>query len=765
MPLVLTKTVISVRIIIIALNQGGVALKTIILRIGGMSCSACSGGLEKYLNRQNGIHAANVNLVMASASVEYDDSIIGYDDISGYIKDAGFECIGEYSKTQDKETVSSKKAFFIYTALAILMLYISMGHMIGLPVPHLINMEKSPHVFYSVSLALSILFIAYGMDIIKGGIKNIIHLSPNMDSLVTLGIFAALLYSVGASAMYIAKITDTPPEVYYESVCIVIYFVKLGRHIDRSSKAKTKSAVTSLVQITPTYAYIKVDEKATRVPLDEVKVGDTVICHPGEKIAVDGEIISGSAHIDEMFITGESKAVLKRTGDTVLAGAINTNGYIEYTAKRVGKDSTVSEIVHLVLEASSSKAPIAKLADRICLYFVPSVTLIAILSFILHLISGAGLSSAMSALITVLVVACPCALGLATPLATVISEGELARDGILIKKSEILETASKLDTVIFDKTGTMTYGKMSISNAFFFDTEEKELMPLVCGVEDGSSHPISKAFSDYAYTNRVIPYPVSDFSVVEGAGIKGTVNSKEIYLVNGGYLSTLGIDNPYKSLEESVSEKGNSIAYAVMEGKICALFGIADTPRPDTKEEILSLKKRGIECIMLTGDNERTAKVIGHEVGIDNIIANVMPKGKAEVIDSIKAKGKFCAMVGDGINDAIALSSSHISISIHGATDIAMDCSDVILTRSSLGGITELISRSHKTLKIIKENLFFAFLYNSLMIPIAAGALIPLGIAISPMIASIAMVLSSVCVSLNSLRLFKRRNKNDIQKN
>ncbi|MBQ8567554.1 MAG: copper-translocating P-type ATPase [Clostridia bacterium] len=732
-------------------------MKRIVLRIGGMSCSACSGGLEKYLNRQDGISMANVNLVMASASVEYDENKINYDDIARYVKESGFECIGEYSKTEDKDTSSSKKQFIIYTSLAILLLYAAMGHMMGLPVPPVLNMHTHPLWLYSISFLLAFPFLIYGYDIIKSGIKNIIHLTPNMDSLVTIGVFSALIYSITVSLLFALGKTDTPPEVYFESVAIVIYFVKLGRFIDRKSKSRTKNAISSLVQLTPTYAYVKTDTGSVKIPLDEVKEGDTVICHPGEKIAVDGEITKGCAHVDEAFITGESKPALKKEGDTVLAGSLNVNGYVEYTAKRVGKSSTVSEIVHLVLESSATKAPIAKTADIICLYFVPTVVAIAIISFIIHLALGLGISSAVGALITVLVVACPCALGLATPLATVISEGELARDGILIKKSEILESASKLNTVIFDKTGTLTHGKMKIADKYFFGCNERDIMSVICGAEARSSHPISRAFSEYATENKILPADVSDFQVIDGCGISVSHNGSTLYLVNGKYLNKLEIENPHRETELTLSKKGNSIVYAVQNSKILALFGISDTVREGTANELLTLEKNGIECVMLTGDNQETASVIASELNISKVIAGVMPKGKAEVVKQIKAEGKMCAMVGDGINDAVALSASDISISMHGATDIAMDCADVILTHSSIGGISKLITTSKRTLKIIKENLFFAFLYNSLMIPIAAGALLGFGISINPMIASLAMVMSSLCVSLNSLRLIKRR--------
>lgn len=732
-------------------------MRKIILRIGGMSCSACSGGLQKYLNKQKGVINASVNLVMASASVEYNDDEIDIDTLAKYVENAGFECIGEYSKTEDKDTKSSKKLFFIYTLLAILMMYVSMGHMIGLPTPDLINMHKSPLWYYVISFILVIPFLVYGYDIIRSGIKNIIHLSPNMDSLVTVGIFSALIYSTVVSLLVVAGAIPHAMEVYFESCAIVIYFVKLGRYIDKSSKSRTKNAIASLVQITPSYAYVKRNGVTERVPLDEVREGDTVVCHPGERIAVDGKILSGSAHIDESFITGESKPNPKKEGDTVLAGSININGYVEYLAIRVGKNSTVSEIVRLVLEASSTKSPIARAVDKICLYFVPTVCGIAVLSLLIHLIAGIGFASAIGAFITVLVVACPCALGLATPLATVISEGELARDGILIKRSDILESASKINTVIFDKTGTLTYGKMKISECIIADGDKSELLRKSCSIEKGSSHPIATAFTDYMEENRISPLDVDDFKVIEGFGVYGKIGDEDIYLVSGKYLTSLGIENPLANKEAELSLLGNSIVYMVVNSSLCALFGISDIVRDGANEEILTLSKEGVECIMLTGDNEKTAHSVAEKLGISRVIAGVTPKEKAEFVKGLKSDGRLCAMIGDGINDAVALTCADLSISIHGATDIAMDCSDVILTHASIDGISKLIKASKRTLRIVKENLFFAFLYNSLMIPIAAGALLSVGVAINPMIASLAMVLSSICVSLNSLRLLKRR--------
>ena len=729
-------------------------MEKMVLRIGGMSCSACSSGLEKYLNKQNGIISASVNLVMASATIEYDGSILSYGSISDFISEAGFECIGEYDKTEDNDTSLSKKQFAVFSVFAVFVLFLSMGHMLGVRIPYV---SSNATVFYAASFVLSVPFLYYGYDILKSGVKNAIHITPNMDSLVTLGVFSAFLYSVAVSLLFVFGKTDTPPDVYFESVAAVIYFVKLGKLIDKKSKAKTKKAISALVQITPAFAFIKTEHGEKRVSIDEITENDILACHPGEKIAADGEIVIGSAHVDEAFITGESKPSLKKPGDMVLAGSINTNGYIEIRAKKVGKNSTVSEIVRLVLESSSTKPPIARAADKICLFFVPTVAIIAILTFIIQLASGLGLSSSVHGFITVLVVACPCSLGLATPLATVISEGELAADGILIKKSEILENAQKLNTVIFDKTGTLTYGKMSIAHSFTNTDDTNELMKKACSIEQKSSHPIAYAFKDYASKNCISMQDVSDFTVLEGYGIAASYKGVPLHMVNGKYLLENNIKNPFSKEETTLSSKGESIVYFIENGHVLALFGISDVIKEDAPKEITALNDAGIETIMLTGDNEKTANHVANELGIDTVIAGVMPKDKVDTVIRLRNSGRILAMVGDGINDAAALASADISISMHGATDIAMDCADVIFTRPTINGISKLIDTSKKTMRIIKENLFLAFLYNSFMIPIAAGVLIPFGITINPMIAAFAMILSSISVSLNSLRLTRRR--------
>ena len=736
-------------------------MKKIILAIDGMTCSACSNGLEKYLNKQKGISNASVNLVMSNALIEYDEKVLNQEKIEEFVKQAGFKSLGLYKDIEQKDNRKKEKIkFIIFTILAIILMYISMGHMIGLPSLEILDMHKNPLIYTLVLFVLTIAFIIYGFDIIKNGYKNLIHKSPNMDTLVSIGILSSILYSLFSMFMIIQGHHEYVESLYFESAAIIIYFVKLGRYIDGISKDKTKDAIQKLVQITPKDAVIKVDGKEKRVTIDEIRQGDIVVSKPGEKIAVDGEIINGKTHLDESFITGESKPSLKEVGSKVIAGSINYDGYIEYKAEKIGKDSTISEIVRLVVEATNTKAPIAKLADKASSYFVPAVMIIAVVTFIVYLILGFEFGSAINAFISVLVVACPCSLGLATPLAIVVSEGKCATNGILVKKSETLENAGKTNVIIFDKTGTLTYGTLRIADIInYTDKEEKDIIQIAASLEQKSTHPIAKAFTQYLTDNKQDPLEVKDFNNVSGYGLTGTVDGKRIVLGNSKILEKENIKltkedaKKYKEDEEKLASKGNSIVYLVVDNKVLAIIGVNDVIRENTKEVISKLNDRGIKTIMLTGDNKQTAEKIAKEIGITEVIADVTPHQKAETVKKLKAENKHVMMCGDGINDSPALANSDIGVSVNSGTDIAIDSSDVILTRNDLNSIVELLDISKKTVRNIKQNLFWAFFYNALMIPIAIGLLRPLGIEINPMIASLAMVFSSLTVILNALRL------------
>jgi len=730
-------------------------MKKIILAIDGMTCSACSNGLEKYLNKQNGIMEASVNLVMANATIIYDENILERTKLDEFVKQAGFKSLGEFKEIQiENKKQKEKVTFLIFTILAIVFMYVAMGHMFHLPIFEFLDVTVNP-INYTICLFLfTIIFIIYGFDILKNGYKNFVHRTPNMDTLVGIGVLSSFLYSVYRMIRIIKGDFASVHALYFESTAMILYFIKLGRYLDGISKDKTKEAIQKLVKMTPNQATIKVEGKEKQVTLDEIHKGDIVISKPGEKIAVDGEIMEGLAHFDESFITGESKPVTKTKGEKVIAGSINYDGYVEYKAERIGKESTISEIVRLVIEASNTKAPIAKIADTVSGYFVPAVIILAVLTFIVYGIMGYEFSDSFIRFVTILVVACPCSLGLATPLAIVVAEGLCASNGILVKKSEILENAQKINTVVFDKTGTLTYGKLKIAEIKnYSNMEEKELMQLVGSIESKSAHPIGKAFENYLKEKQLEKLEVKEFGNITGLGIVGRIKNQKLIIGNSKILREYKVENVYSKEEEELRQKGNSIVYVANADKILALIGVNDMVREEAVEVIKELNQKHIETVMLTGDNKETAEKIAKEIGITKVIANVLPSEKTQVIQELKDQNKYVMMCGDGINDSPALATAHIGVSVNTGTDIAMDSSDVILTKNDLNSILNLLYISKRTIRNIKQNLFWAFFYNCLMIPIAMGIFTSVGISINPMLASVAMMFSSITVIFNALRL------------
>ena len=631
-----------------------------------------------------------------------------------------------------------------------------MSHMVGLPVIPFLNMITHP-INYAISLLiLTTIVILFGKDIIKNGYKNLIHKTPNMDTLVMIGVLASYVYSIYGTIRILQGHTMYVEKLYYESAAIVIFFIKIGKFVESKNKDKTKEALQELMTITPNNATIIREEKEVVVTLDEIQKGDIVICKPGEKIAVDGEIIDGVTHINEAFITGESKPAKKEIGSKVIAGSINYEGTIKYKAEKIGKESTVSEIVRLVANATATKAPIAKIADKISGYFVPVVLVISIISFVLWLIISKDIALAINIFVSILVVACPCSLGLATPLAIVIASGNASRKGILVKTSEALENFHKAKTICFDKTGTLTKGTLSISKIYnYSNLEEKELLKNIASIEKKSEHPIARAIVNKAQEAKIEFEDLKEFKAIAGFGVEAIMKNDDKYLIGNRKLMTEnGVIIPNEQDEQQLVNDGNSILFVSLNNKLVALIGVKDILKDNIENVIKELKDKNINVVMLTGDNEKTAEIVAKQIGIEKVIPNVTPKEKAEKIKELKKDG-IVIMCGDGINDSISLVTADIGVSISSGTDIAMDSASLILINDNIENINELIEISEKTIKNIKQNLFWAFFYNICMIPIACGILENIGIEMNPMVAAFAMTISSLTVVLNALRLKK----------
>ena len=730
-------------------------MKKVLLKIDGMTCSACSTGLEKYLNKQDGVKAT-VNLVMNNANIVYDEKKYTISDLEKFVAKAGFESLGIDNFEKEEKKKSNEKLKLIgITVTSLLILYISMSHMVGLPVIPFLNMMKYP-INYAISLwLLSSIVIFMGKDIIKNGVKNLMHLTPNMDTLVTIGVASSYFYSIFETIMILNGKINYVHTLYFESSAIVIFFIKIGKFIENINKDKTKKAIQDLMTITPQNAVVERKGKEVTVTIDEIKKGDIVVCKPGEKIAVDGVIIEGITHINESFITGESVPVKREEGSKVIAGSINFEGTIKYKAEKIGRESTVSEIVRLVVEATNTKAPIAKIADKISELFVPTVMILAFISFVVWFVISKNFGTAINVFVSILVVACPCSLGLATPLAIVVASGVASKKGILIKNSEVLENAHKVKTVVFDKTGTLTKGELSVSKIYnYSDLTDDEIIREVANIERKSEHPIARAIVKCAgdITKESI---IEDFKAIIGYGVTAVIDGKKYLIGNKKLMIENGINIINEKDENELSNSGNSLLFVAKENVLIALIGVKDVVKENAKEVLNKLKEKNIRVLMLTGDNEKTAKFLADEIGIDEIIANVKPKEKAERIKELKQYG-LVMMCGDGINDSVSLVTADVGVSISTGTDIAMDSSSVILMNDNLDKINDLMELSEKTIKNIKQNLFWAFFYNLCMIPIAMGLLSRIGIFMNPMIAAFAMTLSSLSVVLNACRLIKQ---------
>ena len=716
-------------------------MKNIILNVGGMTCSGCSARLEKYLNKQEGIFSASVNLVLATVKIEYDENLLDVNKLNKFIEEAGFTSYGEeYNKNKRKP---ERLVLLIYTVLTILLMYISMGNMFKIKMPNIIDMYSNP-IIYEVSLAvITFLYFIYGFDIIKSGIKNLVNKMPNMDSLIMIGVIVNYLYSLFNMILVFKGDINGLHHLYFEASAMTILFVKIGRFIDKNNRIKATDAVKGLVSVTPKNAVKLVDGEEKTVTINEISKGDIIVCRPGEKIAVDGIVRKGRTNINEALITGESKPVHKEIGDEVIAGSINCNGYIEYEAVRIGRETNISNIVKMVVEATNSKTEIQKFVDKVSGIFVPAIFIIAVLASILNFVIIRDISIAVNVFVTVLVVACPCALGIATPLAMVVSIGKLSKNGIFIKSSESLEILKDIKNVVFDKTGTLTNGKFSIVEKNISD----ENMLILQSIEFNSKHPIAQSICEFSNFNKI---EVTNFREIEGYGLQADIGNTTYYVGSSKFVKEQCINNIYENDEERFLSKGYTIVYLFNNDGVLGIVGLADTVKDGVKDLIQELKNMNKNIYMLTGDNEASAKIIANEIGIDNVESNLTPKQKLVYVSNMNDDTNSVMMVGDGINDSPSLKSAAIGVSVEGGSDISADSSDIILMNSNIGIISLLLKVGKKTNRIIKQNLFWAVFYNCLMIVIATG-LLP--IHINPMIASMAMMMSSLMVVFNSLRL------------
>lgn len=730
-------------------------------KVYGMTCSACASRVERVTRKLKGVKDASVNFATEKLTVTVEKNKISYEKLKTTIDKAGYRLVEEINlKTETKEVSESRRLFnrfIISLVFTVPLLIISMGHMIGMPLLSIINPKINPLNFALVQFVLTLIVMITGYKFYKIGIKNLFKLAPNMDSLISVSTLAAFIY--GIFAIYKIIIGDNPHDyamhLYFESIATILTLITLGKYLEAVSKGKTSEAIKKLMGLAPKVATVIRDNKEMQVSIEDVEISDIVIVKPGEKIPVDGEVIEGITSVDESMLTGESIPVEKVTGSTVIGASINKNGFIKYKATKVGQDTALAQIIKLVEDAQGSKAPIAKIADVMSAYFIPVVISLAIISSVSWLIAGESFIFSLTIFISVLVIACPCALGLATPTAIMVGTGKGAENGILIKGGEALETTHKIDTIVFDKTGTITEGKPKVTDIITNSISEEELLILAASSEKGSEHPLGEAILNEGRNKNLKLKKIDKFNAIAGQGIDVVIENKNILLGNRKLMIDQNIDiTIFNDKVEDLSNQGKTPMYIAINKEIKGIIAVADVVKVSSKKAIETLHKMGIKTVMITGDNENTAKAIAKEVGIDNVLAEVLPKDKAKSIKKLQDKNKKVAMVGDGINDAPALAKADIGIAIGSGSDVAIESGDIVLIRSDLMDVSKAIKLSKATIRNIKQNLFWAFAYNVLGIPVAMGVLhIFGGPLLNPMIAAAAMSLSSISVLLNALRL------------
>ena len=729
--------------------------------VTGMSCASCANAVEKALNKNNDINAS-VNFATEKLNIEYDENKYNFDKIRKIVESAGYglaEDMTEDKKVElyQEKITSLKNRLILAVIFVVPLLYISMGHMLGAVLPEFLNPKVNPLNFALAQFVLTLPIIYAGRDFFSHGFKNLVRKSPTMDSLIAIGATAAVLYGIYATFRIVTVDPEAHMDLYYESAGTIITLILFGKLLEAKTKGQTSSAIKKLIGLQPKKAKIIENGAEKEVLIENLKVGDIVIVKPGEKIAVDGRIVEGATSVDESMLTGESLPVSKKVGDKVVGGSINKNGSIRFEATEIGKNTVLSQIIKLVEEAQGSKAPISRMADIVSAYFVPIVIGIAIITGIAWFLSGSGLVTALSFFIAVLVIACPCALGLATPTSIMVGTGKGAENGILIKSGEALETAYKIKTVVFDKTGTITKGKPVLTDLIAYGKyNENELLKIAASVENDSEHPLAEAIVNKAKEKNIEIKPYEKFRAMPGYGIRATFEGKEVQIGNRKLMENRKINVEISQKDYDIlSNEGKTPMYISIDNELAGLVAVADVIKETSKEAIEKLKKMGIKTIMLTGDNEKTAKFIAKQVGIDDVISEVLPYQKSQKVKELQEKDEFVAMVGDGINDSPALAQANVGIAIGNGTDVAIESADIVLIRNDLRDVAGAIALSKATITNIKENLFWAFFYNVLGIPFAAGIFYAFfnGPKLDPMIAAFAMSFSSVSVLGNALRL------------
>ncbi len=730
--------------------------------VTGMTCAACSAHVEKAVSRLSGVQSAPVNLMLGSMTVTYDEKAVAESDIIAAVKAAGYGASpasqtdqGQLRRDQDAALRRRKKHLIWSVVFLVPLFYLSMGHMMGLPLPQVLHMH--PLLLACLQLALVIPILILNRNYFTVGFSRLVKLSPNMDSLVAVGAAAGLVYSLIEMGLLAAGQVSGMPDLYFESAGMILTLVTVGKYLEERSRGKTTGAISALLALAPESAMVRRQGQELTIPMEEIVAGDTVIVRQGGRIPVDGVITDGHAAVDESAITGESLPVEKVPGDAVTSATVTSSGYLELRATRVGGDTTLSQIIRLMEEAASSKAPISRLADRISGIFVPAVMAISLTAALLWaFVGGMDVHFCLSIAIAVLVISCPCALGLATPVAIMVGTGQAAQQGILIKSAESLELLHKVQTVVLDKTGTVTMGQPRVTDILCASgVTEEELLCVAASAEKPSEHPLAHAIVEESQARHIPLCPVSGFRSVPGGGIQATLSGEAVLAGNAGYLAQNGVSLAAMEADaHRLAEDGKTPLFFAESGHLLGCIAVADVVKPDSAKAIAALRRMGRRVVLLTGDNQRTANAIARQIGVDQVIAQVLPQDKAKCVAQLQQQGQRVAMVGDGVNDAPALAQADVGLAIGAGTDIAIESADVVLMKSSLLDIPAAMDLSRAVLRNIKQNLFWAFFYNSIGIPVAAGVLYPaLHLTLNPMLAAAAMSLSSVCVVSNALRL------------